>query len=127
MASVILIIQSGVLNSSDSQQPSTLPTPLPSNGSSGLGSTQTEQLSVTAAYFATKYVRLTTNNTGAEDITIVKVNVNGETYSTTSSTVKANSQGTLLLQFPVLVNLEYRFELFTANGNSFTYSATAKP
>ena len=100
--------------------------------------TKTEELKITGIIWSTNYANLTVTNTGASDLTITYLKIDGTSTSgvvdTTSIpatggtyTLVKGSTKTAKINHPTgtfTSGVKYTFAILTANGNQYEYIAT---
>ena len=94
-----------------------------------VGQMSTEEAKVTSISWTDTDVTLNVRNTGSTDITITEAYVNGGTnllpLETDAVTIPANSAGSVILTMTHDSGFNYNFQLRSAQGNVFPYTAYA--
>jgi len=91
-----------------------------------VGQMSTEEAKVTSITWGTNTVTLNVRNTGSTNITITEAYVNGgSNILTTGVPVPANSAASVTLTLNYQSGFNYNFQLRSAQGNVFPYTAYA--
>ena len=91
-----------------------------------VGQMSTEEAKVTSIVWGTDTVTLTVRNTGTTDILIVEAYANGGTdVLSAEQSVPANDVAQVILDVIPVSGSNYMFQLKSAQGNTFPYTAYA--
>jgi flagellin-like protein len=90
-----------------------------------VGQMQTEEAKVTSISWSATGATLTIRNTGTANISIVEGYVNGVGGTIAAVTVPANNVAQVTLAFTPVSGSNYNFQLKSAQGNTFPYTAYA--
>jgi flagellin-like protein len=91
-----------------------------------VGQMSTEEAKVTSITWGTDTVTLTVRNTGTTDILIVEAYANGGTdVLSAEQSVPANDVAQVILDVIPVSGSNYMFQLKSAQGNTFPYTAYA--